>query len=524
MFKRALFFGLLFALCSVPAMADVEVRFFDEGSLVVGASVSIKSQNFEDKLAPSTDGTYIVGAEIGQKITLEVGTTTQQYVPVTVSVLADVMDVDVVVRQVNDTCADAEPLAVPSLTPGTTIGATDDEPPAFTCVTAITAPGVWYTVMGTGNTMTASTCNDGNPDTGSTDYDSKLNVYCLGCDQLTCVGGNDDGPPNCLNFSSQLSWCSEADVEYRILVQGFFGSIGNFELAVYDDGVACTGAVDCQPPPPVGACCNCLPAPFNCTVGTIDECMAFDGVFQGDATNCGLILLDESFPDLPINQANTLACDTITIANSLIINDVNVSLGISHTWIGDLSISVEHNGTSTVLWDNRCGSTVNMNSTADDEGPESLCIPISEGPILDVRWSPALAGLGPLSIYDGMDTAGDWELCVLDTFPSLDDGVFNYWALQFNDAVESSTCDVAVEMEGLCHCPPGHNVYDDNGVCIENNHCRTLSVADAAIPAHLGNHSCDYVGPCLDGADLDAQVLDTVFAPVDETNSVFGGR
>ncbi len=46
-----------------------------------------------------------------------------------------------------DFCEDAiGPLAVDSVTPGTTTGATLDEPPSIDCGTAVTAPGVWYTV------------------------------------------------------------------------------------------------------------------------------------------------------------------------------------------------------------------------------------------------------------------------------------------------------------------------------------------------------------------------------------------
>lgn len=522
MCKRALLFGLLIALCSVPALADVEVRFFDEGNLVVGASVAVLMENptpTATKLAPSADGTYIIGAEVGSKITLQVQSPTQQYIPVTVSVLADTVDVDVVARQVNDLCADAEMVAVPSVTPGTTIGATDDDAPL--CGTSVTAPGVWYTVMGTGNTMTASTCNDGNPDTGDADYDTKLNVYCKGCEELACVGGNDDGP-GCLGFSSQITWCSE-ETEYLILVNGFFGSIGNFNLAVYDNGVACSGAVPCLPPPPSGACCNCLPAPFNCTQGTVDECMALAGEFQGDDTTC-LVVDNASSPALPIpDGAATFVCDDIEVAGSLIINDVNVIMTITHTWIGDLEVAVDHNGTFLTLWFHQCGSTDNINSTADDEYNSTLCSEIAGGPLLDIRWPPAIGGLGPLSVYDGMDAAGTWSLCVADTFPA-DTGTLDFWALQFNDETFPSICDEQVELEGLCHCPPGHNVYDDNGVCIENNHCRTINVADAAIPAHLGNHSCDYVGPCVGDSGGDAAYSDTIVFETEESSSVFGDR
>jgi hypothetical protein len=154
----------------------------------------------------------------------------------------------------NDACSSAVPIEVGWVVPGTTVGATDD-PEAPLCGTSVTAPGVWYKVVGTGNTLTVSTCNDGNPGTGSADYDSKLNIYCEGCDTLTCVAGNDDGP-DCLGYSSQVSWCSEAGAEYLILVQGFFGDIGDFELAVQDDGVACTTAVACGAPPPPPAKLN----------------------------------------------------------------------------------------------------------------------------------------------------------------------------------------------------------------------------------------------------------------------------
>jgi subtilisin-like proprotein convertase family protein len=418
------------------------------------------------KLAPSADGTYIVGADIGQKITLQVQSPTQQYNPVTVSVLADVVDVDVVARQVNDLCVDKIPVAVPSVTAGTTIGASDD-PDAPLCGTSITAPGVWYSVVGTGNTMTASTCNDGNPGTGSADYDSKLNVYCKGCDELACVGGNDDGP-GCLGFSSSVSWCSEATAEYIILVQGFFGSIGNFELAVYDNGVACSGAVPCLPPPPTGACCNCLPAPFNCTQGTVDECMAFDGQFQGDDTTC-VVIENQSSPNLAIpDGASVYVCDTINVADSLIINDVNVAMTITHTWIGDLEVVVDHAGTAQLLWLHQCGSTDNINSTADDEYNSIACADIAGGPLFDVRWPPAIGGLGPLSIFDGMDAAGAWDLCVADTFPA-DTGTLDFWALQFNDEIFPTICDDQGELVGFCHCPPGHNVYDETGACIDNN-------------------------------------------------------
>jgi hypothetical protein len=145
---------------------------------------------------------------------------------------------------VNDLCEDAIPVAVPSVTSGTTEGAGMDWPDAPDCGTYITSPGVWYSVVGTGNTMTATTCGD------FYGYDTKISVYCRGCDDLYCIGGNDD---YCYDgasfFLSTFIWCSEPGVEYLILVHGYGGASGPFELQVYDDGVACVPDIICPARP-----------------------------------------------------------------------------------------------------------------------------------------------------------------------------------------------------------------------------------------------------------------------------------
>jgi hypothetical protein len=145
----------------------------------------------------------------------------------------------------NDLCDDAQgPLSVPSTTAGTTVDATFDD--VGFCGTSNTAPGVWYTVIGTGNTITLSTCEADSD--GSADYDTKISVFCTGCDILNCVGGNDDSP-NCgfPDFHSTFSFCSEAGVEYQILVHGFSSATGNFALDI-TEGSSCSGAVSCEPP------------------------------------------------------------------------------------------------------------------------------------------------------------------------------------------------------------------------------------------------------------------------------------
>ncbi|MCH8968375.1 MAG: hypothetical protein IIA66_04580 [Planctomycetes bacterium] len=147
----------------------------------------------------------------------------------------------------NDDCAGAIPVAVPSTTAGSTTGTTPDSAP-FCGTSDGTGGAVWYSVIGTGNRITATTCDSTNGDFctggGSANYDTKIRVYTEGCAALNCEAGNDD---NCTGGSSGLrstvSWCSTEGTEYLILVHGFSGNEGDFVLEVCDDGVGCAGPV-----------------------------------------------------------------------------------------------------------------------------------------------------------------------------------------------------------------------------------------------------------------------------------------
>jgi hypothetical protein len=136
----------------------------------------------------------------------------------------------------NDLCENAVVLAVPASVQGTTAGATNDN--TMLCSETQTAPGVWYTVVGTGHTMTASLCNT------SPSWDSKITIACGSCGEFTCVAYIDDY----CGVLSQVSWCSEAGTAYYILVHGYSTDTGAFTLDVTDDGVPCAPTVPCRCP------------------------------------------------------------------------------------------------------------------------------------------------------------------------------------------------------------------------------------------------------------------------------------
>lgn len=523
MYCRA--FVCLLAVCCLVATtafaSETQVQFFDQnGNLVTGQTVGVMATGADGsttklELAPQADGTYAVpvgpGADVRFKLYEQNPSLTSA--EVSLKVPAGVGPVAVTVPfggPANDLCADGQSVAVPSVTSGTTIGSTADAAPF--CGTSNTSPGVWYTVIGTGTTLTASTCETV-PGGGSASFDTKISVYCQDCAALTCLAGNDD-ITGC-SFHSAASWCAQSGGLYRILVHGFSASTGNFALAVTSNGASCAPTANCLPPVPQGACCVNAEPPFeqgtiavDCFEGSADDCAAAGGNYQGDDSTCFEITNTFSYANNTLTPIpdNTPAGvnSTITVPDSFAVADVNVGIGITHTWVSDLIVTITGpGGGSQVLWNQVCGSTDNIRATADDEGTETFCAPINAGPVNAVFFPPALAGAGPLSIFDTTEASGVWTLNVSDNF-AADTGSINEWTLTFDagagicPALECSgddddddngpTClTCPVESDGkvtICHRPPGNPA---------NAH--TIRISPAALGAHCSNHG-DSCGPC----------------------------
>lgn len=155
---------------------------------------------------------------------------------------------------------------------GSTVGASCDNTGG--CGTAETAPGVWYKITATETgVITASTCSP------NTNYDTKLSVFEGDCNNLVCVGGNDDDfALPCVNFQSRFTWCVTAGSTYFIQVHGFGFGTGDFEISV-----------ECGPVPADNddiENAHCLIIPCG---GTVEEefnnlCATADGPSPGAGT------------------------------------------------------------------------------------------------------------------------------------------------------------------------------------------------------------------------------------------------
>jgi hypothetical protein len=133
----------------------------------------------------------------------------------------------------NDLVCNATAIACSQSLSGTTVDATNSgTAEAGFCSVNQTQPGVWYTVPGNGQIMTASLC--------ATAWDSKISVFSgPNCSTLSCVGGNDDWGPACSSSSASFSWTSTVGTNYYILVHGY-SSNSSFNI-----GLSCM-----SPPPP----------------------------------------------------------------------------------------------------------------------------------------------------------------------------------------------------------------------------------------------------------------------------------
>ncbi|MCH2583142.1 MAG: hypothetical protein MK138_00085, partial [Planctomycetes bacterium] len=121
-------------------------------------------------------------------------------------------------------CDDAIEIDGNDIIEGSTLGgppATEDND--FNCG-PWDSPGAWYTLLGNGGETIVTTCS-GN----LSSYDTSMSVFAGECDDLRCIGANDD---NCASFrtDSTVSWVSEVDEIYYILVHGWATEQGNFTL------------------------------------------------------------------------------------------------------------------------------------------------------------------------------------------------------------------------------------------------------------------------------------------------------
>jgi hypothetical protein len=126
----------------------------------------------------------------------------------------------------NDKCEDAVTLELFDTVSGATYFAQQDGNHDFsTCGTSqgfgFSSPGVWYEIEGSGGLLEVSI---------RASYDTQLTVFTGECNALTCVSGTEGYTTDF--FSGSVLWESVEATMYTILVHGFSGQVGEYELYI----------------------------------------------------------------------------------------------------------------------------------------------------------------------------------------------------------------------------------------------------------------------------------------------------
>lgn len=187
----------------------------------------------------------------------------------------------------------------------------------------------------------------------------------------------------------------------------------------------------------------------SCGNGVIDEgencdgdelgaaaCSNIGGGFTGGTLTCAgdcafdtTECLTAANPTVQCHVANLAIPDDGAVMDNLAlpaelvgrtISDVDVSVELDHTYVGDLVISVSSGGIEVSVFD-ACTGSDNLDVSFDDEADAAInCASTDSGAIV--------TPLSPLSGFDGDDLAASWTLEVADAVAE-DTGTLTQWCV-----------------------------------------------------------------------------------------------
>jgi len=212
-----------------------------------------------------------------------------------------------------------------------------------------------------------------------------------------------------------------------------------------------------------------------CGEGTFGSPFSFSTI----NVNCDSFAATDTPIDISENGTSTVT-STISIINDLIVDDVNVSLDLNHSYLSDLVITLRSPaGTEVVLVSNSCDTADNIVAVFDNEASEFVC-----------NNNPAIGGtvkpLGLLTAFNGESSFGDWVLTVEDTFDE-DGGALNDFTLELcleGEILPDSDGDGIFDADDLCPNTPANAEVDTDG-------CQVFRFAADNFSISIESESCN---------------------------------
>ncbi|MBS0195616.1 MAG: hypothetical protein JSR77_02555 [Planctomycetes bacterium] len=221
---------------------------------------------------------------------------------------------------------------------------------------------------------------------------------------------------------------------YRVTTSGCL-TAGSFpisatvtEIAAPHRSSSCTRTLAVTAPA-TGACC--LPSTQTCEITTSCDCAARGGSYQGDGSFCDSsaagdpFVSEDSFPISIPDYATVpgVATSTITISNGQTVEALSVCVGLTHTFAGDLIVTLD-NGNHSVQLSNRQGTLNNLGGTYCFSDQATVAWPPAGDPIPAGTYRP----FSPLSAFAGDSYDATWTLTVSDN-AGLDVGTIDSFSI-----------------------------------------------------------------------------------------------
>ncbi len=281
----------------------------------------------------------------------------------------------------------------------------------------------WEVLPSVGRTLNfRMTVRDNNSTYGCTDDDGMIVTVDGGSGPFAItspVGGDNWMPGSTQTITWDVAGTTAAPV-----------SCANVDILLSTDGGATFPTTLATATPNDGSYTITVPSSLTNQAVILIECsnnIFFDasGTFSISNDLCTNFVSADVPKTIPDSGTPTIT-STLSVATSATIQDVNLSnLQITHSWIGDLTVSLmSPAGTTVQLVDQICDSNNNMNISFDDESGNaygSIPCPPTDG--------QAYQPQNPLSAFDTEDMSGTWTLQIVD-HADLDGGSLDAWSVR----------------------------------------------------------------------------------------------
>ena len=202
----------------------------------------------------------------------------------------------------------------------------------------------------------------------------------------------------------------------------------------------------------VFACADCDDSTSAVAPGLAEVCDDLDNDCSGAVDNFDLSGSDSPGTVISSSGANTITA-TMESFSTGVIADVDVTVDISHTYAGDLVISlISPTGTSIELSSENGGSSNNYSVTTFDDDASTA---ITSG---SAPFNGAYSPEDPLATLNGESPLGVWTLSVADLY-NQDGGTLNSWSIEigldpgasvgFNESCSAQDCDAIMTADPL---------------------------------------------------------------------------